>query len=137
MTSAPREPRKRSLFTLISDVPGLLSALVRDEIEQLKRELLSKAKQAGLGIGLIATAAGMLFFALGVFVSAGVLALAQVLPAWAAALIVGGVLVLIAAGLIAAGAAQVKKGSTGPTESITSIRKDLTAIKGTGKREGS
>jgi hypothetical protein len=132
MTGVPPRP-KRSIFSLIGDLPGLLMDLVRGEIEQLKRELIAKAAQAGIGIGLLAGAATVLFFALGVFITAGILGLATVLPAWAAALIVGGVLLLIAAILVLIGIASLKNSSKGPEESIDSIKKDVRVIKGIGR----
>ncbi len=132
MSGVPPRP-KRSLFALIGDLPGLLADLVRGEIEQLKRELIAKAAQAGIGIGLLVAAASILFFAVGAFIAAAILGLAEVLPAWAAALIVGGALVLIAAILVAVGVSQIKRGSTGPTDSIDSIKKDVHVIKGIGK----
>lgn len=135
--STPRgaEPRKRSLFTLIADIPGLITQLVRDEIEQLKQELLGKLKHAGIGAGLLAGAGAFLFFALGVFVAAGILGLATVLPAWAAALIVGGALLVIAIVLVLIGVANLKKGAPAPTQTISSVKKDVNAIKGIGKRQ--
>lgn len=132
MTGVPPRP-KRSLFSLIGDLPGLLMDLVRGEIEQLKRELIGKVAQAGIGIGLLAGAATFLFFALAVFIAAAVLGLAQVLPAWAAALIIGGALVVIAAILALIGVASIKSGATGPTDSIDSIKKDVRVIKGIGR----
>ncbi len=134
MTDAPRGPRKRSLFSLIGDIPGLLADLLRQEIELLKAELANKAKQAGVGIGLIVVAGAFAVSAVAVFTAAGILALALVLPPWAAALIVGGVLLAAAAILIAAGVAQLKKSSTAPSESMESLKKDVSAIKGIGKR---
>jgi hypothetical protein len=136
MTDAPRGPRKKSLFALIGDIPGLLADLVRHEIDLLKAELANKARQAGVGIGLIVVAGAFVVCAVGVFTAAGILALAQVLPPWAAALIVGGVLLAGAAILVAAGVASLKRSSTAPTESITSIKKDVSAIQGIGKRVG-
>lgn len=128
------EPRKRSLFTLIADIPGLITQLVRDEIEQLKQELLGKLRHAGIGVGLLAGAAAFLFFALGVFVAAAILGLATVLPAWAAALIVGGALLVIAIILVLIGIANLKKGAPAPTQTISSVKKDVNAIKGIGSR---
>jgi hypothetical protein len=135
---APRaaEPRKRSLFTLISDIPGLITTLVRDELEQLKQEIVGKLKHAGIGIGLLVGAGAFLFFALGVFVAAAIIGLATVLPAWAAALIVGGALLVIAIILVLIGVANLKKGvPPAPTKTISSVKKDVNAIKGIGKRE--
>ncbi|MDP3207820.1 MAG: phage holin family protein, partial [Rhodoglobus sp.] len=77
----------------------------------------------------------VLFFAIGVFTAEGILALSLVLPAWAAALIVGGALILIAALLVAIGIKQVKRGTPPtPTKTIDSIKQDVRAIKGIGKR---
>ena len=135
MTDTSTGPRKRSLFSLISDIPGLLSDLVRQEIEQLKQELTNKLKHAGVGIGLTAVAGAFVFSAIAVFTAAGVLGLATVLPAWAAALIVGGVLVIMAALLVVAGVANVRRSAPlTPTNTISSVKQDVTVITGTGKR---
>jgi len=134
--SRSAQPRKRSLLTLISDVPGLIASLVRDELEQLKQEVIGKLKHAGVGVGLLVVAGAFLFFALGVFVAAAIIGLATVLPAWAAALIVGGALLVIAVILILSGLANLKKGvPPAPTKTISSVKKDVNAIKGIGKRE--
>ena len=135
--SSPRaaEPRKRSLFSLIADIPGLITRLVREELEQLKQEIIGKLKHAGIGIGLLAGAGAFLFFALAVFTTAAILGLATVLPAWAAALIVGGALLLIAVILVLIGVANLKQGGPTPTKTISSVKKDVNALKGVGKRE--
>lgn len=111
--------------------------LVREEIEQLKQEMISKAKHAGVGVGLLAVAATFLFFALAVFIAAAVLGLATVLPAWAAALIVGGVILVVGAILIAIGVSQLKQADPTPTQTLDSLQKDIGAITGSGKREES
>ena len=127
-------PRKRSLFGLIGDLPGLVMDLVRNEIEQLKQEMIGKAKHAGIGIGILAGAATLLFFALAVLIAAAVLGLGTVLPAWAAALIVGGAILLIAGLLVVIGLNQLKQGKPTPEKTIESVQQDVKAIKGTGKR---
>ncbi len=135
MTGPERRERKRSLFSLLGDLPRLITDLVRSEIEGLQKELIGKLKHAGIGIGLLAGAGAVLFFAIGVFTAAGILALALVLPAWAAALIVGGVLIVIAALLVGVGVAQIKRGTPPtPTKTIDSIKQDVHTITGTGKR---
>ncbi|HQG71091.1 MAG TPA: phage holin family protein [Rhodoglobus sp.] len=132
MTDTSRGTPRRSLFALIGDIPRLLMDLVRSEIEGLQKELLDKVKHAGVGIGLIATALSFAFFALGVLVAAAVIALAQVLPGWAAALIVAGSLLVIAALLVAIGVQQIKKGTPPtPTKTIDSIKQDVRVLKGT------
>ncbi len=133
--STRAEPRKRSLFTLLEDLPGLLAELVRGEIEQLKKEITDKLKAAGIGIGLIAGAAAFLFFTGTMLVVAGVLALALVVPAWAAALIVGGASLLGAVILGLSGVLSLRKGvPPAPTETMNSVKQDINTIKGIGKR---
>ncbi|CAN5413336.1 hypothetical protein BH10ACT7_BH10ACT7_08580 [soil metagenome] len=137
MSSPSRDAPKRSLFRLIGDLPGLLSDLVRQEIEQLKQELTDKIKHAGVGVGLLVGAAAFLFFALAVFTAAAILGIATVLPPWAAALIVGGALLVITAILVLIGVAQLKRGATAPTETINSVKKDVRVITGVAKGQSS
>ncbi len=135
MSDTSTSSKKRSLFSLISDIPGLLTDLLRQEIEQLRRELTGKLKLAGVGIGLIAGAGAFAFSAIAVLTAAAVLGLATVLPGWAAALIVAGVLLVITAVLVAAGVASIRKSTPlTPTQTITSVKEDVTVITGTGKR---
>ena len=138
MTGVPEAAPKRSLFKLIADIPTLLLDLVRGEIEALKQEIIGKLKLAGLGIGFLAVAATFAFFAVLVLIAAGVLALATVLPAWAAALIIGGGVLVLAIIFALIGVASLKKGvPPAPTQTIKSIKKDVRAIKGIGKRDNS
>lgn len=136
MSATPPKPPKRSLFGLIGDLPHLLVDQVRNEIELLKKEITEKIKHAGIGIGLLVAAGTFAFFFAGVLTAAGILGLATVLPAWAAALIVAGILLLITAVLALVGVAQLRS-STPPTpeKTITSIKKDVQIIQGIGKRE--
>lgn len=132
MTGERGETPRRSLFTLIGSLPTLLIELVRNELESLKTEIAGKLKSAGIGIGLLAGAAFFALFALMVLIAAAVLGLATVLPSWAAALIVGGVILLIAVVLALAGIGALKKGvPPAPTDTIESIKKDVRTIKGT------
>lgn len=123
---------ERSLFTLIGELPDRVSDLVRAEIDQVKAELSYKAKHFGIGAGLIAAAALVGIFLLGSLIATGILALALVLPAWAAALIVSGVLLIIILILVGIAALNFRRGSE-PLESIESLRRDLDMVKGTGE----
>ncbi|MCU1422443.1 MAG: phage holin family protein [Microbacteriaceae bacterium] len=135
MTGVPGMTPKRSLFKLIGDLPSLLVELLRSELEQLKQELTEKIKHAGVGVGLLAGAAVFAFFAVSVLIAAAILGLAVVLQAWAAALIVGAALLIIAGILVAVGVTSLRKGMPpAPTETIKSLKKDVRAIKGIGKR---
>lgn len=129
-SSRPREPRKQSLFSLISSLPSILLELLRAEIDQLKADLAEKAKRFGIGAGLFIVALFFLFFALGVFTAAAVLGLAVVLPAWAAALIVGAALLLLAIVFGAIGARAISGGPDVPGDAIDRIRTDIDVVRG-------
>lgn len=132
--SSDQSPR-RSLFKLVADLPGFLVDLFKSELELLKKELTDKIKLAGVGIGLLAVAATFAFFAAAVLVAAAVLGLAEALPGWAAALIVGGALLLLTALLALLGVMSLKRSTPPtPTATIASVKKDVDAITGTGKR---
>ena len=134
MSVGPGLTPKRSLFKLIGDLPGLLVDLLRSELEQLKAEIAEKLKHAGIGLGLLAAGAAFAFFAIGVLTSAAILALALVLPAWASALIIGAVLLVITGILIALGVASLRRGvPPAPTETIKSLKRDVRVIRGIGK----
>ena len=127
---------KRSLFKLIGDLPGYVVDLIRSELELLKAELVEKAKHAGVGVGLVAGGAFFGFFAFAVLLTAAILGIATALPAWLAALIVAGALLIVTAILVLIGVKQLKEGTPPvPTETIASVKQDVNAIKGIGKRD--
>ena len=94
---------------LVAATAGRVTGILRSELEDAKKEMQAKAKGLGIGVALIAVATTFLFFATAVFLTAAVLGLAQVWPAWLAALVVGGAILLIAGIFIAIGAAKIKK----------------------------
>jgi len=127
--TTPRE--RRGFFAMIADIPGLIRELIEAEIESLKAEVIGKLKAAGIGAGFLVTAGAFAFFAVLVLTAAGVLALALVLPAWAAALIVGGALLVLAGIAAAIGVAQLKHGvPPTPTQTIESVKEDVRVVRG-------
>jgi hypothetical protein len=124
---------KRSVFKLIGELPGLITTLIRDELEQIKREAISRLKVTGIGIGLFVGAAVFAYFALWVLIATAILGIATALPPWLAALIVGVVLLLIAVVLALIGLSRVKKGVPPvPREAVESVKDDVKAFKGVG-----
>ena len=128
-----KETSEKSLFTLLRELPGILMDLLQAEFEQFKREMARKLKNLGVGALLILIAVTLLSFLVFTLLLAGIFALALVMPPWAAALTVAGILVVIIAILVGAAAVQFKKGSPPlPTETFDSVVKDAHAIKGDG-----
>lgn len=130
-SSVPSGAKGKSFLSLLTDVPHLITQLIRAELELLKAELVSKLKATGIGLGLFAISISLIVLSLLLFVLAGVFALSLVLPLWAAALIAAGA-VLLGAIVIAAVGASVIGGSQSPAPNATieSIREDIRVIRG-------
>lgn len=130
-SSSEKDTTEKSLFTLLRELPGILMDLLQAEFEQFKREMTRKLKNLGVGAILIVIAITLLSFLVFTLLLAGIFALSLVMPPWAAALVVAGVLVIIIAVLVGAAAVQFKKGSPPlPTETFDSVVKDAHAFKG-------
>jgi len=124
---------KKSVFTLIGELPNLVTTLIRDEIEQIKREAVTRLKTAGVGVGLFVGAAVFAYFALWVLIATAILGIATALPPWLSALIVGVALLLIAVVLGLLGLSRVKRGVPPvPKEAVDSVKDDVKAFKGVG-----
>jgi hypothetical protein len=124
---------KKSVFALIGELPNLITTLIRDELEQIKREAVTRLKTAGIGVGLFVGAAVFAYFALWVLIATAILGIATALPAWLSALIVGVALLLIAVVLGLLGLNRVKRGVPPvPKEAVDSVKDDVKAFKGVG-----
>jgi len=125
MSSKSPEP---TLGGLVHDLTQQLPELIRSEMRLARAEVTETGKRAGVGIGLFSAAGLLAFFALGTLVAT---ALANTLPAWAAALIVAGVLLAAAAvvGVVgknrAAEAAPAK-----PERAIVGLKADIATVRG-------
>jgi len=126
--------KNRSLFGLLSDIPTLVTDLVKGEIALLKQELIAKAKVFGIGAGLIVGALLFLFLMLLCLIGAGIAALSLVMPLWLAALLVAALFLVLAAILAYLGYTQIKKGLPPlPKKTIDSVKNDIKAVKGVGR----
>lgn len=122
-----REAPTNDLFRrLLTDV----RVMVERQTQLAKLELEDKGSRLRTAGVEIAAAVVVAVFGVGVLIAAAVLALTIVLPAWAAALIVGAVLVAVATVLFILGRARLRSlGSLAPTETIEAAREDVAWIR--------
>ncbi|MFM6973887.1 MAG: phage holin family protein, partial [Agromyces sp.] len=119
----------KSLFTLIGELPEVISRLVSAEIQRIKVELSTKAKNIGVGVAFLAAAALVAVFLLGTLIATVILVLALWLPAWAAALITSGLLILVIALLALLGLRKFQR--AGEDVGLgDDLRRDVDAFKG-------
>ncbi|MBT2230565.1 phage holin family protein [Nonomuraea sp. NEAU-A123] len=120
---------------LVNDLSEQVSRLVRDELRLARLELTRKSKRAGFGAGLFGAAGMAAFFGGAALVATVILLLALVMPAWAAAALVAGVLFIVAALLGFLGKNQVKQATPPlPEEAIASVKADIDVVKERARR---
>jgi uncharacterized membrane protein YqjE len=128
-------PATKSVADLVRDVTELVPRLVQEELALAKAELSQKGKHAGVGVGLFGGGGLFAFFGLAALVAAAVLGLAEAVPAWVSALIVGAVLLVIGGVLALVGRSQVKQAVPPiPTKAVDSTKQDVKAVKESAKR---
>jgi len=118
-----------SVGELIIRMSEQTSRLVRDELRLAQAEMSEKAKHGGIGAGLFSAGGILALFGLGVLITAAILGLALVLPAWASALIVA-VPLFVAAGVAALmGKRQLAQASPTPQRTVESVKRDVEEVK--------
>ncbi|MEJ5914067.1 phage holin family protein [Pseudokineococcus sp. 1T1Z-3] len=119
----------RTVGQLVVAVKRDVTALVRSEVALAKAELKDDVKAGGVGAGLFGGAAFLGLVAFLFLLVGGALALALVLPEWAAFLVVGGALLLLAGVLALVGKASLSKVSK-PERTIATAQESVQALKG-------
>jgi hypothetical protein len=125
----PRAKTERSLATLISDLASETMLLLRQELALLKAELNEKLSRAGKGATAVGAGALIAFSGWLYLLLAAVFAFALIVPAWAAALIVGGIVVGIGGALLLYGKSRLDAQALTPDRTLRSLREDEAWIK--------
>jgi uncharacterized membrane protein YqjE len=122
--------RDRPIGELVQQMSEQVSRLVREELRLAQLELAQKGKRAGIGVGLFGGSGLLSLYGLAAIIAGVALLLALVLPPWAAALIVGGVLLAMAGVAALLGKRQVSQ-ATPPTpqQTIDSVKTDVEVVK--------
>nr|BFD85509.1 phage holin family protein [Streptomyces sp. Xyl84] len=125
-----RPAHDRSVGELVHDATEQLSLLARQEVALAKEELTVKGRRMGRGGGLLGAAGALAYVGVFALAGTGVAALALVLPVWAAALIVTGVLFALAGLLALTGRAQLRRaGPPTPQQALGSVKADVEELK--------
>lgn len=121
---------EHSVGELVRQASEQISHLVRQEMRLAQAEMTAKGKRFGRGGGLFGGAGVMGFIALQALAGAGVAAFALVVPVWAAALIMFGVLAFIAGLMALVGRQELHQAAPPkPERAIDSVRADMEQIK--------
>ena len=115
---------------LVKHLSEQVSRLIRDELKLAEYEMTRKAKRMGRGAGMFGGSGLVALYGIGCLLAAAIIGLAGVVPAWAAALIVGGALLVIAGVAALMGKSQVSKAVPPvPEQTLQSVKSDVEEIK--------
>jgi tetrahydromethanopterin S-methyltransferase subunit C len=128
--SIPAESRSnqgdRPIGDLVKQLSEQTSTLVRKEMELARAEMVQKGKTAGLGAGMFGAAGLFGALALGALTACLILALAEAMDGWLAALVVTAAYAAIAGVLALVGKRKVTEAGTPiPEQAKASVREDV------------
>ena len=121
---------QKSTAELVKTASEQIQRLVRDELKLAQAELARKGKHAGLGAGLFGAGGLIALYGVAALLTAVVLLLAYVMPAWVAAVIVGVLLLGVAGVLALVGKKQVQQATpAAPEEAVDSVKADVATVR--------
>lgn len=124
------EPRDMPMGDLIGRLSDEVTSLIHDEIRLAQAEMTQKAKTMGIGAGIFGGSGLLAVYGLGAVIAAAIVGLSLAVALWAAALVVGGILLVLSGVAALIGKKEFSKASLPlPTEAITSSRKDIGSFK--------
>jgi MFS family permease len=120
----------RSVDDLVEQLSEQTSTLVRKELELARAEMTQKGKAAGLGAGMFGGAGLFGLLALGALTACFILALAEAMDGWLAALIVTLAYGAIAGILALTGKRKLREATPPvPEQAKESVREDVERMK--------
>ncbi len=120
---------EQSLGDLFSELAAETGTLIRQEVSLAQVELTQKATSVGKNLGFLIVGGAVAYAALLVLLAAAVIILANFIPVWASALLVGAVVGIVAFFLISSALAELKKADLAPREMVESIKEDAQWLK--------
>jgi hypothetical protein len=115
----------KSLGELFADLTRDVSNLMRQEVQLARTEISQNVVRAAKNAGLLIGAGMAAFFAAQALIACGILALAQIVAPWLAALVVALALLIVAGVLATMGIEALRKSSLTPKQTVETIREDV------------
>ena len=119
----------RPISSILQDVVGDVTGIVRSEIKLAKAEITAEAKRFARALPLAVAGAILGLFAVGLLLTTILLAIAIALPAWLSALIVFVGTAIIAWALFAAGKARLRRINVVPEKTVNTMKENAEWIK--------
>lgn len=127
--------QERSAGELVKQMSEQVSLLVRDELKLAQLEMTRKGKAAGTGAGLMGGGGLIALYGVGCLIACAIIGLSKAVTPWLSALIVGAVLLVIAAVAALMGRGRLRKAAPPlPEQAVGSIKTDVEEIKERARR---
>ncbi len=114
-----------SLGELFAELTREMSTLVRQEVALARVEMTQKASRAGRNVGFLALGGAVAYAGFLALMAAVILLLAQLMPSWVSALVVGLVVAGIGYFLVRKGLDALKQEDLAPRQTIESLKDDV------------
>jgi uncharacterized membrane protein YqjE len=118
-----------SVASLLRELIAEIGQLFRQELRLAKAETGEKFAQAQHGVIAIVVGLFIAFAALLILLQAVVIALAQIVPGWAASAIVAAAAAILALILIRGGQSSLKLTNLAPTRTLDAMRRDRDMVR--------
>ncbi len=118
------EKQDRSIGELFSELANETATLIRQEIALAKLELTEKASRVGRNVGYLVLGGAVAYASLLALVATIIILLANVMPWWAAALLVAVVIGIIAAVLVSKALTALKQTNLAPRQTVETLKED-------------
>lgn len=119
----------RPIGSILQDVAGDLTGIIRSEIKLAKTEITIEVKQFAHALPLAVGGAVLGLFAIGLLLTTILLAIAIVLPAWLSALIVFAGTAIVAWVLVTIGRARLRRVNVVPEKTVNSLKENAEWVK--------
>jgi VIT1/CCC1 family predicted Fe2+/Mn2+ transporter len=115
---------ERSLGELFTELGDEMRTLIRQEVALATTEIRDKISHLGRDATMMAVAGAVAFVGFEALIAAAIIGLAQVIPLWLSALIVGVVLGIVGYILLRSSLNDIKKRGIVPEKTVQSLKED-------------
>lgn len=120
---------ERSLGDLFAELAGETGTLVRQEVALAQTEIIHKATKAGTNVGFLAVGGAVAYAGVLAVIAGIVILLANFMPAWVSALLVGAVISGAGYFVISSALAELRKTDPMPRNTIETLKEDAKWLK--------
>lgn len=121
--------QERSLGELFSELSQETSTLIRQEVQLAKAEVSRKATKAGKEVAFIAAGGFVAYAGFLALVAAAIFGVAEFLPLWLSALLIGAIVAGVGYLLLQKGISGLKEINPAPRRTIETLKEDKEWLK--------